>query len=95
MVILLGVMKTDFIDDIAVEPNATSEPGKFESARVFPKEEELSGDELEKMLQERYGSGSGYVRYAEDGYDSKRAVDGGPFLRSFAEPIIWKVKCKV
>lgn len=85
----------DFIDDIDVEPNVKSEPGKFESARVFPKEEELSGDELEKMLQDRYGSGSGCVRYAEDDYDSKRAVDRGFFLRSVAEPTIWKVKCKV
>lgn len=85
----------DFIDDIDFDPKVKSEPGKFESVRVFPKEEELSGDELEKMLEERYGSGSGLVRYAEDGYDSKRSVDKDILTRSASLPTIWKVKCKV
>ncbi|KAL2930612.1 Protein RNA-directed DNA methylation 3 [Bienertia sinuspersici] len=72
-----------------------SEPGKFEEFPFFPKEEELSGDELEKMLAERYRTKSGYVRYAEDDYDSKRSVDKSFLIPSVVEPTIWKVKCKV
>ncbi|KAL2924364.1 Protein RNA-directed DNA methylation 3 [Bienertia sinuspersici] len=71
-----------------------SEPGKFEEFPFFPKEEELSGDELEKMLAERYRTKSGYVRYAEDDYDSKRSVDKSFLIPSVVEPTIWKVKCK-
>lgn len=85
----------DFLDEFDSEPKVKSEPGRSEQVRLFPKEEELSGDELEKMLEERYKSGSGYVRYAEDDYDNKRSVDRSFLIPSVMEPTIWKVKCKV
>lgn len=77
-----------------MDPKVKSEPGRFDQVPFWPKEEELSGDELEKMLEERYRRGSGYVRYAEDDYESKRSVDKSEFMPS-VEPTIWKVKCKV
>lgn len=84
----------DFLADFNVDPKVKSEPGRFDQVPFWPKEEELSGDELEKMLEERYRRGSGYVRYAEDDYESKRSVDKSEFMPS-VEPTIWKVKCKV
>ena len=82
----------DFIDDY-YDSKVKREPGRYDNVPpFFPKEEELSGDELEKMLKERY-RGS-HVRYAEDDIDSKRSFDKD-FIMPSAEPTIWKVKCKV
>ncbi|KAL9224359.1 hypothetical protein vseg_000402 [Gypsophila vaccaria] len=94
---------SDFFDDEEFlgdfkyneDPKVESVPEKRDQVPFFPKEEELSGDELEKMLEERYKSGSGFVRYAEDDYDSKRSVDKSFYMPSVVEPKIWKVKCKV
>ncbi|KAH9617774.1 hypothetical protein KSS87_011811 [Heliosperma pusillum] len=85
----------DFLGDFNDHPKAKSAPEKFDQVPFFPKEEELSGDELEKVLKERYGSGSGFVRYAEADYESKGSVDRSFLIPSIVEPIIWKVKCKV
>ncbi|XP_074276661.1 protein RNA-directed DNA methylation 3 isoform X2 [Silene latifolia] len=85
----------DFLGEFNDDSKARSGPEKFDQAPFFPKEEELSGDELEKVLKERYGSGSGFVRYAEADYESKGSVDRSFLIPSIVEPIIWKVKCKV
>ncbi|XP_021745367.1 protein RNA-directed DNA methylation 3-like isoform X2 [Chenopodium quinoa] len=82
----------DFLADYLEDPKVKSEPGKFVQVPFIPKEEELSGDELEKMITERYRRG--YVRYAEDDNESKRSVDNSELMPS-GEPTIWKVKCKV
>ncbi|XP_021751371.1 protein RNA-directed DNA methylation 3-like isoform X2 [Chenopodium quinoa] len=84
----------DFLADYLEDPKVKSEPERFVQVPFIPKEEELSGDELEKMIAERYRRGSGYVRYAEDDNESKRSVDKSELMPS-GEPTIWKVKCKV
>lgn len=88
-------MLLDFLDEFDLEFKVKSEFGRFEQVRFFLKEEELSGDEFEKMLEERYKSGFGYVRYVEDDYDNKRFVDRSFFIFFVMELTIWKVKCKV
>ncbi|KAJ9684691.1 hypothetical protein PVL29_016920 [Vitis rotundifolia] len=72
-----------------------NEPGKAHNLPFFPKEEELSEEELEKMLEERYKDGSKFVTYAEDDYETKRSVQRNSLIPSIKDPTIWKVKCMV
>ena len=89
-------MKVDFFEDeFGTEVKVKNEPGKAPQFPVLPKEEEMSEEELEKMLQERYKPGSSFVTYAEDGYDSKRSVERNAFIPFARDPTIWKVKCMV
>ncbi|GAB2286890.1 hypothetical protein Dimus_021278 [Dionaea muscipula] len=89
---------SDFLDDILneyeAEPKEMNEMGTSQPLPFQPKVEELSGEELEKFLEERYRSGSGYVRYAEDAFESKGAGEGILVLPSLQDPPMWKVKCK-
>uniref|UniRef100_A0ACD5T8S6 Uncharacterized protein n=1 Tax=Avena sativa TaxID=4498 RepID=A0ACD5T8S6_AVESA len=83
---------------------ATEEPRKFDNTRrtershPLPflghvKEEELSGDELEEFIKERYSSRS-RVRYAGYGGSTQQDAEDEEFTH-LKEPIIWRVKCTV
>lgn len=56
------------------------------------KEEELSGDELEELIKDRYGRASEYVVYDED---PKECDDGVSVEHSAEDQKIWRVKCMV
>ncbi|CAB4300857.1 unnamed protein product [Prunus armeniaca] len=91
---------SDFDDDFMeeefeTEPIVKNEPGKAHNLPFIPKEEDVDGEEFEKMMEERYRSGSSYITYAEDNYENKRSVDGSVLLPTVKDPIIWKVKCMV
>ncbi|KAF5959372.1 hypothetical protein HYC85_000581 [Camellia sinensis] len=86
----------DFLEDeFKTQLKVKSEPAKTHNFPVMPKEEELSEEELEKLLEERYKPGSSFVTYAEDLYDSKRMTEGNVVIPSSRDPTIWKVKCMV
>ncbi|CAA2971924.1 Putative transcription elongation factor SPT5 homolog 1 [Olea europaea subsp. europaea] len=82
-------------EEFAIEGEVKNEPGKPPQYPCFPKEEEMSEEELERMLEERYKTGSTFVTYAEDGYEHKRSTDRDIYLPSAKDPTIWKVKCMV
>ena len=87
---------TDLFDDeIDIGLKVQNEPEKVHNLPFFLKEEELSEDELEKMLKERYKDGSKLVSYAEDDYETKRSVQRDAFVSSLKDPTMWKVKCMV
>ncbi|XP_026414396.1 protein RNA-directed DNA methylation 3-like isoform X1 [Papaver somniferum] len=67
--------------------------GKAPQFPVIPKEEELSDDEIEKLIRGRYKPGSKHVRYAEDDdYEPKH--DGDSIISIVDDgPPIYKVKC--
>ncbi|KAF7131830.1 hypothetical protein RHSIM_Rhsim09G0146800 [Rhododendron simsii] len=83
-------------------------PGK---AHYFPfgyDEGELSGEELEKLVEERYKPSSSFLTYAEGEYESRRLEAGlavvtyepgglvaDAIAPSSEDPTIWKVKCAV
>ncbi|RVW12274.1 Protein RNA-directed DNA methylation 3 [Vitis vinifera] len=86
----------DFLEDgFNTGLKVKNEPGKAHNLPFFPKEEELSEEELEKMLEERYKDGSKFVTYAEDDYETKRSVQRNSLIPSIKDPTIWKVKCMV
>lgn len=89
-------METDLFDDeIDTELKVENEPGKVHNFPFFPKEEELSEEELDKMLEERYKDGSKFVTYADDDYETKRSVQRNAIAPSVKDPTVWKVKCMV
>ncbi|KAL7148547.1 hypothetical protein ABFS83_06G186000 [Erythranthe nasuta] len=86
----------DFLEDeFRSDLKVNNEPGKFPHLPFIPKEEEMSEEELEKMLEERYKPGAGFVTYSEDGYEHKKSIDKNIFVPSDKDPQIWKVKCMV
>lgn len=66
--------------------------GKSHPLPFFLKEEELSGDELEALIKDRYGHGSEFVVYNED---SKERDDKISEVDSLKDPTVWRVKCMV
>ncbi|GAB2222663.1 hypothetical protein Drorol1_Dr00016783 [Drosera rotundifolia] len=89
----------DFIDailnDYQAEAQEFPQSGRSNPVPFLPKEEELSGDELEKFLEERYRRGSGFVRHAGDAFETKATAAGAFVLPSVQDSPLWKVKCKV
>lgn len=55
----------------------------------------MSEEEIERILEQRYKPGAGFVTYAEDGYENKRSIGGNTYAPSAKDPAIWKVKCTV
>lgn len=55
----------------------------------------MSEEELEKMMEERYRPGAGFVTFAEDAYGSKRPMEVDAVIPSSRDPTIWKIKCMV
>ena len=91
-----STLGADFLEDgFNTGLKVKNEPGKAHNLPFFPKEEELSEEELEKMLEERYKDGSKFVTYAEDDYETKRSVQRNSLIPSIKDPTIWKVKCMV
>ncbi|CAH2074187.1 unnamed protein product [Thlaspi arvense] len=60
---------------------------------VFPKEEEINEEEYDRIMEERYKPGSGFVRYAED--DVKSSIEMDALVPTAWDPPIWKVKCAI
>uniref|UniRef100_A0A7N0T699 KOW domain-containing protein n=1 Tax=Kalanchoe fedtschenkoi TaxID=63787 RepID=A0A7N0T699_KALFE len=92
-----SIFGNDFFDDLfGSDPEAKEEPVKAQFLPFLPKEEEMSEDELDKMLAERYNSGSGAVRSAEDSNKNiHRSAHIDSTFPSSKDPVIWKVKCAV
>ncbi|CAI9774448.1 unnamed protein product [Fraxinus pennsylvanica] len=82
-------------EEFATEGEVKNEPGKAPQYPYIPKEEEMSEDELERMLEKRYKTGTNFVTYAGDGYEHKTSTEGDIYLPSAKDPTIWKVKCLV
>lgn len=92
---LFTLLKTDFLEEeFGAEIKMESDLGKAPQLPVFPKEEQMSEDELDKMMEERYKPGAGFVTFAEDRYD-KRTIERNTIIPSAEDPTIWKVKCTV
>lgn len=88
-------LETDW-EEFEEEMKDKNEPSKAQSLPSFPKEEEVSEEELDRILEERYKSGSKFVTYADDNnYETKRSVDRNAFVPLSERPAIWKVKCMV
>lgn len=91
---------SDFFDEDLLEEEFGSnidlknEPARTHQPPVI-KEEEMDGEELERMLRERYKPGSGFVTYAEDAEERKRQTGQDTLVPSLKDPTIWKVKCTV
>ncbi|KAK9153877.1 hypothetical protein Sjap_001357 [Stephania japonica] len=83
----------DFIDDSRADSNDKNGLAKGYELPILPKEEELSGDELEKYLEERYKTGSHHVKYAGD--ESELVDDKDSIMPSKNDPTIWRIKCMV
>ncbi|CAL5343301.1 unnamed protein product [Camellia sinensis] len=84
----------DFLDDeFKTEDKVKNEPGKAHHLPFFLKEENLSEEELQKILDERYKPGSSFVTYAED--KCKTLNEGNAVRPLSSDPTIWKVKCMV
>lgn len=84
----------DMEDQPEVEESA--KPGKGEKGKesfVFPKEEDINEEEFDRMMEERYKPGSGFLRYADD--DVKDAIEMDALAPTSKDPPIWKVKCAV
>ncbi|XP_057979247.1 protein RNA-directed DNA methylation 3 isoform X2 [Malania oleifera] len=84
-----------FEEEFDMDVKEKNETGKAQNLPFLPKEEELTVDEFERALEERYKSGSGLVTYADDENDSKRSIDRNFLMPSAKDPTIWKVKCMV
>ncbi|KAF3945897.1 hypothetical protein CMV_027775 [Castanea mollissima] len=55
----------------------------------------MNEEEFDKMMEERYKDGSNFVRYGEDDFENKRAIDRNNIIPFARDPTIWKVKCMV
>ncbi|KAL8551587.1 hypothetical protein ACS0TY_000611 [Phlomoides rotata] len=62
---------SDLEDEFPFDLNDNYKSEKVPVLPFIPKEEEMSVEELERMLGERYKPVSGFVTCAEDGYEQK------------------------
>ena len=74
--------------------NVNNEPGKTHNIPFVPKEEVIE-EEFDKIMEERYRDGAGFVRYAEDSYEAKGSIDRNSTVPPSKDPTIWKIKCVV
>lgn len=92
-----NLLTTDFMEEDFVPEEKTAD-GKGSSSSqipfIPPKEEEMNEEEFDKMMEERYKNGSGFINFAED-YESKRFIDGDMLDIHAKSSLIWKVKCMV
>ncbi|KAL3649647.1 hypothetical protein CASFOL_006050 [Castilleja foliolosa] len=84
----------DLEDEFGSGFKFNNEPAKVPNL-PFVKEEDMSEEELDRMLEERYKPGAGYVTHMEDGHDQKRSTERNIYVQSANDLIIWKVKCMV
>uniref|UniRef100_A0A1J3CTC2 Putative transcription elongation factor SPT5-like protein 1 n=1 Tax=Noccaea caerulescens TaxID=107243 RepID=A0A1J3CTC2_NOCCA len=88
----------DFLNDIDDEPEVEAsgkdDKGvKGNSSFVDPKEEEINEEEYDRMMEERYKPGTGFIRYADD--DVKSSIEMDALVPTAQDPPIWKVKCAI
>ncbi|CAA7033948.1 unnamed protein product [Microthlaspi erraticum] len=88
----------DFLNDFDDEPEveASGKDDKVKtgnSAFCVPKEEEINEEEFDRMMEERYKPGSGFIRYADD--DVKSSIEMDALVPTAQDPPIWKVKCVI
>ncbi|XP_073016419.1 uncharacterized protein [Primulina eburnea] len=83
-----------FEDEFAPKSDNKNEPENVQPVSFIPKEEVMSEEEFERMMEDRYKPGAGFVTHAEDTYDRKR-LEGNMYMPSTKDPTIWKVKCMV
>lgn len=86
-----------FVDeDFDAEQATKGDPLKTRGLPVFPKEEEMDEEEFDRMMEERYASGSSFAAYAGEEYDDK-TFELNSLTAAMVEsmPNIWKVKCTV
>ncbi|XVE75438.1 hypothetical protein DITRI_Ditri12bG0093900 [Diplodiscus trichospermus] len=74
--------------------NVNNETGKTHNIPFVPKEEVIE-EEFDKIMEERYRDGAGFVKYAEDSYEAKGPIDRNSTAPSSKDPTIWKIKCVV
>ncbi|KAK3138335.1 hypothetical protein QOZ80_5AG0367480 [Eleusine coracana subsp. coracana] len=83
-----GIFTAERVDNVSHKRTERSHPLPF-----LVKEEELSGDELEEFVRNRYSSG---VKYAADrNFHQEDDDDAFPTDCALKEPTIWRVKCMV
>ncbi|XP_056847495.1 protein RNA-directed DNA methylation 3 isoform X2 [Raphanus sativus] len=88
----------DLFNDMEDEPELETsgkddKAGKGSSSFVFPKEEDMNEDDFDRMMEERYKPGSGFVRYAAD--DVKSSIEMDALVPTAHDPPIWKIKCAI
>lgn len=83
---------TDFPDECKAENEDLKGTTRPPHLPFFVKEEELSGDELEELIKDRYGRSSKYVVHAEDSKESGDEVSAADLTK---DPTVWKIKCMV
>ncbi|XP_078170913.1 kow domain-containing transcription factor 1 isoform X2 [Carex rostrata] len=83
----------ELLEEIAKEAEAPVDDPKGKGKYFLPfsvKEEQLSGDELEELIKERYGRKSG-LKYASDEDEFMDMAGPDPTK----DPTIWRLKCGV
>lgn len=91
-------LEDDFGDDMGYASGSKMPTESVDAPNLHhvPKEEHITEEEFDKMLEERYKPSSSFVTYAEDAYESKRSMETSTNLPSSTkDPVIWKVKCMV
>ncbi|CAL9106355.1 unnamed protein product [Musa textilis] len=81
----------DFADDGKYENKNITGDGQSHHLPFFVKEE-LSGDELEELINDRYARGSEHVTYNDDSAECDVKVSEADGMK---DVIIWRVKCMV
>ncbi|CAL9773923.1 unnamed protein product [Musa acuminata subsp. burmannicoides] len=81
----------DFADDGKYENKKITGDGQSHHLPFFVKEE-LSGDELEELINDRYAHGSDHVTYNDDSAECDVKASEADGMK---DVIIWKVKCMV
>ncbi|KAI3793475.1 hypothetical protein L1987_36094 [Smallanthus sonchifolius] len=76
------------------DPEVKAEP-KTPNIPFFPKEEEMTEEEMDKLMEARYKPGANFVKYAEDRTEAARNDERNTFIPLVKDPTIWKVKCTV
>lgn len=102
-ILFFSLLKTDFLEDeFNTHVNVKTEPEKTDHLPFLQKMEDMSVEELEKMVLERYKPGSSLITYAEDACETKQSFEPNTVTPSVEkvipyseDPIIWKVKCMV
>ncbi|XP_011031637.1 PREDICTED: hornerin isoform X1 [Populus euphratica] len=85
----------DFMDEeYDVELKVKNDPPKTQNVPIVPKEEEMDGEEFDKMMEERFKNNPRF-RFAEDADEAKRSMERNYLEPSAKDPTIWKVKCMV
>jgi hypothetical protein len=81
-------------EEYDVELKVKNDPPKTQNVPIVPKEEQMDGEEFDKMMEERFKNNPRF-RFAEDADEAKRSMERNYLEPSAKDPTIWKVKCMV